>query len=756
MPVYRFKCESCNYAGKVSVTEQYFPVYEAIVNPKCPHCGGEMANKTTTMVSLTDLLLEEKLLTKEQLEDARDRQLGAKKPIHEVIVNMGFLTEDKLMAVASRAYSLPVVDLNNEKADSQVLQLLTYEQVKRYGVFPLRIEQGELVVAMSDPLDLVTLDDMRVLTKMGIRPVLSTKSNISHFIEEFYAIDDDTYDFVKNIGDDLNVVPIEEDGEEKGLFEVEATGMDKSLAVRLTNFVLSEAVKLKASDIHVEPYEKFIEIRFRIDGILKSIKKFPVGISRLIIARIKALSQMDISETRKPQDGRSKVEIGEKKVDLRISIIPTYFGEKIVIRLLDYSQTRKTIESLGFQGSELKLFKESIRKPQGIVLITGPTGSGKTSTIYAALNAIKSEAVNVITIEDPIEYLMEGVNQIQVNPYKDVTFAKGLRSILRQDPNVIFIGEIRDSETAGIAFRAALTGHLVFSTLHTNSAIASIVRLQDVGLDLHIIASSLISVIAQRLVRVICPHCKQPYRPNNDIIEKFKLFIEKHDVLQFYKGNGCEKCNYSGYSGRTAIFEILKNDERIQSLISNKASEKEILNEARKSGFMTLSEAGVVKVSQGLTTLDEVERISEVGWQEDDSKKEKVLPPSASAGKLLRILVVDDEDDIRKVICKRLKDAGYEVLQARTGKEALACAFRENPDLIIMDVMMPEMDGLEATKKIRANLQTVSIPVIMLTAKQDKHSELAGLDAGADDYIAKPFDGNKLITRIRMLLQRAQ
>ncbi|MEI7903818.1 MAG: ATPase, T2SS/T4P/T4SS family [Candidatus Firestonebacteria bacterium] len=747
MPIYKFKCENCEAAGKESITEKYFPEYDSIVNPKCPYCKKEMVQTSETS-SLMDLLLGEKLITQEQLSDARDRQMGAKKPIHEVLVNMGFLTEEQLMSAASRAYNLPIVHLDDIKVDITVLEVFTYERVKRYGVFPLRKEKGELVVAMSDPLDLMALDDMQLLSKLTIRPVLSAKSDISRYIEEYYAVDDDIYDLVKNIDEDLKVESLEETGPGKGLFEENELGGDRSPSIKLTNFVLHEAVKSRASDIHVESYEDCVEVRFRIDGLLKSIMKLPPGIAKRLIARIKALSQMDIAETRKPQDGRSKVVIGNKKVDLRISTIPTHFGEKIVMRLLDYGEIRNTIESIGFQESELKLFKEAIKKPQGIVLVTGPTGSGKTSTIYAAINAVKNETVNIVTIEDPIEYLMGGVNQLQVNAAKDVTFAKGLRSILRQDPNVIFVGEIRDVETAEIAFKAALTGHLVFSTLHTNNAVASIMRLQDMGLDQHIIASSIICVIAQRLVRVICPHCKQAYNPAENMLEKFRVFIDKYNISEFYKGTGCERCRFMGYYGRTAIFEILKNDDSIQTMIGKKSTEKDILAEAKKGGFKTLSEAGVFKVSQGLTTLDEVERVSEIGWQEDAVKTD------IAGSKTLKILVVDDEEDMRKVISKRLKDAGYEVLQAKTGKEALSYAFKEAISLIVMDVMMPEMDGIEATRKLRTNLQTASIPIIMLTAKRDKYSELEGIDAGADDYIAKPFDGDKLVARIKMLLRR--
>lgn len=700
------------------------------------------------MSILLDALLEEKLITKEQLDDARDKQLGAKKPLHELLVDMGFLQEEKLIAVASKVFNLEVVHLDNEMIDATILNMLPYNHAKRFGIFPLRKEEGKLVVAMGDAQEILILDDVRLITGMDIKPVLSTKSDISRYIEKYYLLDDSTYDLMKNIVEDTKVELIQDIKPSEDQFDVEFSSKERSPVIQLANLILGEAVKSRASDIHIEPFEEFTEVRYRIDGFLKNIMKLPKKLSNPLVARIKILSELDIAETRKPQDGRSKVMVNNKKIDLRVSIVPAFHGEKVVIRVLDTSHSRVKLDNIGFKEDELSLFKEVIRKPQGMILITGPTGSGKTSTIYAALDAVKNETVNIITVEDPVEYLIEGINQIQVNPVKDVTFANGLRSILRQDPNVILVGEIRDFETAEIAFRSSLTGHLVFSTLHTNNAIATILRLKDMGLDSYIVGSSLIFIVAQRLVRVICPHCKELYQPSENTMNKFKSFIERLGISQFYKGKGCDKCGYVGFLGRIAIFEMLKITDKIRELISSDASEPVILEEARKNKFKNLAESGVIKVLEGITTLEEVARVT------DAVDQDEILAQKSGEQKGIKILLVDDEDDIRKVISKRLQNVGYIVVQAKDGLEALECVFNEKPDLILMDIMMPRMDGFEATKKLRSHLQTASIPIIMLTAKKDKQSELDGIDVGADDYITKPFDNDKLLSRIKMLLRR--
>ncbi|MDD5668726.1 MAG: ATPase, T2SS/T4P/T4SS family, partial [Candidatus Omnitrophica bacterium] len=445
---------------------------------------------------------------------------------------------------------------------------------------------------------------------------------------------------------------------------------------------------------------------------------------------------------------RSSFFAENRKIDLRISVLPTHFGEKIVTRLLDVNLSKTDLGRIGFSPEELETFREAITKPQGMVLVTGPTGSGKTSTLYAALNYIKSETRNIVTIEDPIEYLIDGINQIQVNPAIKFGFAEALRSILRQDPNVILVGEIRDAETAGIAFKASLTGHLVFSTLHTNNSVGTLTRLFDMGLEPFLVSSSIVLIIAQRLVRTICPHCKKEYQPEPKVIEKFKSYIEQAGIKVFYKGIGCQECVFSGFLGRAPIFEVLKVTEKLKILIAKSSSEDVILKEAKDSGFHLLAESGIRKVAEGATTLEEVVRVAEV--MEEGAESEKVPAERTKPC----VLVVDDEPDVLMSFQRRLATEGFDVVTAKDGQESIESAFNFRPDIILMDIKMPVLDGFEATKILRSRLETASIPLIMITAKADKESELKGFDSGADDYLSKPVDFEKLLARMRMLLRR--
>ncbi len=699
------------------------------------------------MTRLTNTLVEKQMVTPEQVEDARDKQIGAKKPIHELLIDMGFIKEDALIKTASEIFDLPVSELKSEEIDTTVLELIPYDLAKRYGIFPLRREGGKLLVATVDPQNVVVMDDIQSLTGIPVKPVLAAKSDISGCIEKYYLLDDSIYDLVKNIVSDKEDITVKKESPSKKPYELKKLHIESSPVIRIVNLVLSEAVKSKASDIHIEPFEEFTEVRYRIDGFLKNIMKLPNNISPAIIGRIKILSDLDIAEKRKPQDGRIKISIGDRKVDLRVSSVPVYHGEKIVIRVLDPGQAKVNIKELGLMDKDFKLLNNSIHSSQGMILITGPTGSGKTSTIYAALDEVNNESVNIVTIEDPVEYQIKGINQIQVNPAKELNFSTGLKSILRQDPDIIFVGEIRDSETAKIAFRSSMTGHLVFSTLHTNSAVSTVTRLKDIGVDPYLISSSLILIVAQRLVRLVCPHCKESYEPSKVLLEKFSSIISYLKITSFYRGGGCEECGYSGFKGRTAIFEMLSFNDRIREMISRNASEAHLLAQARKNNFTTLAESGILKVSKHLTTIEEVDRITEITDNPEHIKKEK-------SDRKTKILVADDEEGIQAILAKRLKDAGYDVISALNGEEALRLAFTKKPDLIIMDIMMPVMDGIQATRKLRERLHTASIPVIMLTAKKDKRSELEGIDAGADDYITKPFDKDKLLARIKMLLRR--
>jgi len=663
---------------------------------------------------------------------------------------MGFVKEEDLIRISAKVFNMPILDLDKETIDSAAIELISYEQAKRYGVFPLRKEQDTIILAMSDPQDIVTLDDLKIITKLKIKPILCTESEITKCIEKYYQIDDSLYDILKNVAREDKIEVIKDKGGGETRLDAQSVKEGGAPIVRLFNLILSDAVKARASDIHIEPQEKAVKVRYRIDGDLKNIMEFPAKLGLALTARVKILAELDIAESRKPQDGRIKIFFNDRKIDLRISTIPTFYGQKVELRILDPKEAKIDLGSVGFEENELHVYKEAITSPQGIILVTGPTGSGKTSTLYATLNFIKDEKKNIVTIEDPIEYLIEGINHMQVNPIRDVTFANGLRSILRQDPNVILVGEIRDRETADIAFRSSLTGHLVFSTLHTNNAVSSIARLLDIGLEPYLIASSLILIVAQRLTKIVCPYCKEEYAPDKHLLDDFKKYIDELKIEKFYRGKGCQKCGFSGFLGRTAIFEILRFSENIRSLITTKATEDEIFNAARNSGLKPLVSVGMEKVAKGITTLEEISAV--VGIREE----EKVIQKSRETGKNLRILTADDDEDILKVLEKRLTGAGYDVAKARDGQEAVEYAHKERPDLIIIDVTMPKMNGFEAAKALRSSLETAVIPIILLTGRQDKDSELKGINAGADDYITKPFDADKLLARVKMLLRRKE
>ncbi len=713
------------------------------------------------MTPLISALMEKGLITKEQIDDARDKQIGAKVPIHELLVDMGFIKDEDLIRVSSEVFGMPVTEIDPEKVEEEAIKLLPYDKARRYGVLPLRVEDGKLVVATSDPQDIVALDDIGIIAACPVKPVLTRKKDIAKATEEMYRSSEAVYDLLKNIVSDSKVEVISARAKGKACTDVSGLDVENSPVVQLVNLIFADALRSRASDIHLEPQERSTEVRYRIDGDLKTVMKVPVKMHDNIVARIKILSELDIAEKRKTQDGRAAVSVDGRPFDVRISIIPTFHGETVVMRLLDKESAIKDLESLGFGKDEHGVFMREIRRPQGMVLVTGPTGSGKTSTLYAALNSINDEVKNIITIEDPIEYLIQGVSQIQVDPIKDVTFASGLRSILRQDPNVVLVGEIRDKETAQIAFQAAQTGHLVFSTLHTNNAVSTVTRLKDIGLEPYIISSSVNLIVAQRLVRTICSYCKEEYSPAPEVLARFSEYIKSADIKKFYRGKGCEKCGYSGFRGRTALIEMMPFTERIKALVSEGAREDEICKAAREGGLKTIAEAGVFTVADGKTTFEEVEKVADIAQEVDSLGIQAGVPGPeeiSSAAKRERplVLIADDEADIRLMLKKRLTDAGYDVIQAVNGREEVEMAARENPDIIITDIMMPEMDGVEATKTLRSSLRTAAIPIVMLTARQEKESELEGIEAGADDYITKPFDKDKLLARVKMLIKRRE
>lgn len=545
---------------------------------------------------LGDLLIESGLLTEEQLQiTLQDKP--AEQKLGDALLHRGYITEQQLIEVLEFQLGIPHISLYRYPFDTSLFNLISKETAKRNLVIPLKKDGDKLYVAMADPMDFFTIDDLRLSTGFHIETAIATKDDIIRAINKFYDIDED---FEELFGQEYAMKPVKEE---------KATDADSPI-VRLVNQLLSNAGANKASDIHIDPQETKVVVRYRIDGMLRIERVLPKHLQNVLTARLKIMANLDITENRVPQDGRFKVNLDFHPVDLRVSIIPTVYGEKIVLRLLDMGSTLNDLNKLGFHPLHLQRFTSMISRPNGIVLITGPTGSGKSSTLYAALNKLNSEEVNIITIEDPVEYQIEGINQIQVNQTVGMTFAAGLRSILRQDPNIIMVGEIRDRETAEVAIRASLTGHLVLSTLHTNDALTSVSRLMDMGVEPFLVASSLSGVISQRLVRKVCRDCAEAHSPTKrelDIFAKRGL-----EISTVWRGRGCASCNMTGYRGRLAVHEVLSVNEELRRAIMNEETVTKLHEIAVKNKTIFLLDDGLLKVKQGLTTTEEILRVASI------------------------------------------------------------------------------------------------------------------------------------------------
>ena len=543
---------------------------------------------------LGDLLVESGLISMEQLQTAL-KEKGSSQRLGDALLQRGYITEQQLIEVLEYQLGIPHISLYRYPFDTNLFTLIPKEMARRNLIIPLKKNGEKLFVAMADPMDFIVIDDLRLSTGFQIETAIATKDDILRAINKFYNIDEG---FEELIGDTLQ----RENAREEDVTD------QNSPVVRLVNQILSNAAVQRASDIHIDPQETKVVIRYRIDGVLRSERVLPRHMQSVLTARIKIMANMDITEHRVPQDGRIRINLDFQPIDLRVSTLPTVFGEKIVMRLLDMSANLNDISKLGFNQLNLNRFKEMIEKPTGIVLITGPTGSGKSSTLYAALNKLNSEEVNIITIEDPVEYQLEGINQIQVNQNVGMTFAAGLRSILRQDPNIIMVGEIRDKETAEVAIRASLTGHLVLSTLHTNDSIGTVTRLLDMGVEPFLLASSLSGIVSQRLVRRGCRDCMEVHEPSKREQEIFLRRGIKIDKIS--RGRGCSSCNMTGYKGRIALHEVLILNDEIRRVIMNGESLQTLRELAVKNQTIFLIDDGLLKVKQGLTTTEEVLRVA--------------------------------------------------------------------------------------------------------------------------------------------------
>lgn len=557
--------------------------------------------------SLGESLVEQKIITSDQLKSASKESERSGEPLRKTLIKLGLVTEKDISDFFEEQLGIPRIDLKNYLIDSKMIALIPESLAKKYNIIPLFKTGDTLTVATADPLNVVAMDEVRLKTKSNIEPAVATESEIKNAISQYYGVGGSIEDVIKNI--DMKALEIEE-GKEETEPEKLRNIAEEAPIIKLVNLIILQAIRDKASDIHMEPEEDNMRIRFRIDGILHEQATIPKQMQAAVLSRMKIMSDMNIATKRIPQDGRFKLSIEGGQIDMRVSSLPTLFGENIVMRILDTTSILIGLESLGFDELNLEKFKSLIVKPHGIILVTGPTGSGKTTTLYSALNTINTPDKNIITVEDPVEYQLKMVRQSQINQKAGLTFATGLRSILRQDPDVIMVGEIRDLETAEISIQAALTGHLVFSTLHTNDAPSSLTRLIDMGVEPFLISSSVIGIIAQRLVRMICKDCKQSYTPSKEVVDKIGVQLPKGE-LKFYKGAGCKSCKNTGYKGRMGIFEMLMLSDKIRDLILAKTSSTQIKKVAQEAGMRTLREDGIEKVLAGLTTIDEVIRVTQ-------------------------------------------------------------------------------------------------------------------------------------------------
>ncbi len=559
-------------------------------------------------------LVNNGIITEKQLREAIKEKRETGQRLVSVLTGLAYVSEDKLLAQLSTLYGMDVVDVDFIIPDEKVLEMIPAEKAYHYEVLPIDRKGRYLTVAMVDPTDISAIEDLRFITSMEINAVLAAESSIREALDRYYGMDKSMAEVetevdprAKELGiEDLELLETEFDEDiEENKLRADAEG---GPVVRLVNYYIADAVSKGASDIHIEPFERMMRVRFRIDGVLQEQQNPPFNLKAGITTRLKLMAKMDIAERRLCQDGRINILVGDKMIDLRVSVIPTLYGEKVVMRILDRSSLMLDLTRLGFGEGSLKKYLKAIESPYGIILVTGPTGSGKTTTLYSTLSRLNKPDTQIMTVEDPVEYNLHGINQIQVHEEIGLTFASALRSFLRQAPNIILVGEIRDSETAEIAIRAALTGHLVFSTIHTNDAPTTVNRLIDIGVKSYLVASALVLIQAQRLVRRICPHCKEPVSVDKKLLAEAGVPIDRFPDGKVFKGKGCSHCSQTGYKGRIGLYEVMPISPTLRDMILKRVASDEITTQAIKEGMQNLREDGIEKVREGVTSIEELIR----------------------------------------------------------------------------------------------------------------------------------------------------
>ena len=736
-------------------------------------------------------------LTPERLQELRGKSEPGR-TLWECVVAEKIATDTEIVEKLSHRFRLKIADVT--KIEQTARDGVPEQLARRHHVLPLRLTDSYLEIGTANPLDLDAEKALAFNTAREIRLFLLAPSKISEKLDELYKPEKALDKLLENMGDAavLQTIPDTPAPEEIS----EAVASQKPV-VRLVDMIISEGILSRASDIHVEPEEGGVAVRYRIDGVLRQVMKIPRQAGLPLISRIKIMSSLDIADRLRPQDGRARVAVNGQPIDLRVSTLPAQLGEKVVIRILDSRATVKSLDSLGLNAGEAEAIKGLLENHEGIMLVTGPTGSGKTTTLYSCINQIKSEGVNIVTVEDPVEYRMQGIVQVQVQEKAGLTFAAALRSILRQDPNVVLVGEIRDKETAQIAVQASLTGHLVLSTLHTNDAANAVTRLVDIGVEAYKIAASLRGIVAQRLMRKLCSTCKEVWMEAPP--ERLRRWIPQGTPL--YRAAGCPDCAMTGYRGRFSILEILTMTPELERLIAAGEAADRIADAARRGGMKSLWDSGLAHVARGESTLEELTRVVDIPAEDSPPPPtekrptgasrpsgvshgggprvspapgtvpgpaesvapsapvsthfdllEEHTPPARRSGAhgqpASKVLLVDDEDSLRKVMRDLLEREGYAVTEARDGVQALDQVDRVGPDIIVLDLNLPGLDGYGVLSHLRSRPATANIPVIVLTAKGDEDNEVRVFELGADDFLTKPFRARALSARLEAVLGR--
>ena len=739
----------------------------------------------------------EPLISSEDMEALREIAESADSgtiSLWEAMVHRKLVTDDKILETISARFRLPIADLDS--LEIRARDAVPEQVARRHQVIPLRLTDSVLEAATTNPFDIDAEKMLAFATGREVRMFVASPSKIRDKLDELYKPESVVSKLLGGFGD-TEVTQITEEDEELGATLDEAS---QRPIIRLVDMMLADGIASRASDIHVEPAEGGVVVRYRIDGVLRQVMTIPRTAGLPLISRIKIMSGLDIADRLRPQDGRARVSINNDKIDLRISTLPASLGEKVVIRILDTRSTILTLPSLGMFDDERQLVERLLENKEGVILVTGPTGSGKTTTLYSALRVIQGEGVNIVTVEDPVEYrLGKNIVQVQVNVKAGLTFATALRSILRQDPDVVLVGEIRDQETAQIAVQASLTGHLVLSTLHTNDAPTSVTRLIDMGMEPYMLGSALCGIIAQRLMRRLCQICRQPVTDlqSDPIHAKMVEFIPEVGTL--YRAVGCPDCAMTGYRGRFCICEILPVTPEIERLVAAGSPAGVIAKAARKNGMLSLWDSGLRHVLAGETSVEELLRVTDPPMEDSASEPsitrsaapappappsqvvspplvtaapapsgfevseafelidEEVDPAAAGDGmgaKGITVLLVDDEDQLRRVMKDLLEREGYTIAEAADGVEALDQADRHAPDVIVLDLNLPTLDGYSVLSQLRSRPATREVPIIVLTAKGDEDNEVRVFELGADDFLTKPFRARALSARLEAAVAR--